>query len=215
MTSNTQSQYTFRKLTGEDVNKALNLASKVFCNHEPMCSTVGVTRDEFNYEVGGITKVCCESGLSFVAEDKNRDFVSLCLSLPYTDYTKIRFPQKTPSIAPVIELLNHFKKLPGKEEECYLIYIMATDENHIRKGLCKQIIDQSMNAAKKAGFKYVVVDVTNISSQKMASSLQFKSIQSENFRDFAFQNKKPFETITVTPHADSKCCGLQRAIGKL
>lgn len=160
-----------RIITPQDKDQVLQFAAKLFAEHEPMTRATGKSVSDMVELFGPITAACCCSGMSFMVEQQEtgtNPILSLSLALPYASYNAVQWPD-VPRPAQVI-----LKTLPdlSAEQEAVSVYMFlwGTHSNHMGKGYIKTVVEASMQAATQAGFKSVVVDVTNVVSQHLAMS---------------------------------------------
>ena len=145
-------------LSTDDLRFAIEFTSQIFADKEPTSVALGVTSDEFTDVFRSIMEKSILSRYSYASRSEHGDAVAL--NLPYDQFLEVEY-NVIDKIEPMFALFDAMKYTPtGK---CLYVFSFASDG----RGLASQLLQHTIDEARKEGFESILADCTNIKSQKL------------------------------------------------
>ena len=145
-------------LSNDDLRFAIEFTSQIFADKEPTSVALGVTSDEFTDVFRSIMETSVLSGYSYASHSEHGD--SVALNLQYDQFLEVEY-NVIDKIEPMFALFDAMKYTPtGK---CLYVFSIASDG----RGLASQLLQHTIDEARKEGFESILADCTNIKSQKL------------------------------------------------
>ena len=145
-------------LSNDDLRFAIEFTSQIFADKEPTSVALGVTSDEFTDVFRSIMETSVLSGYSYASHSEHGD--SVALNLQYDQFLEVEY-NVIDKIEPMFALFDAMKYTPtGK---CLYVFSFASDG----RGLASQLLQHTIDEARKEGFESILADCTNIKSQKL------------------------------------------------
>lgn len=183
-------------------DEALNLIAKTFSQGEPMTSYLGISEQEFADFAKPMIEKTVACGLGIVALDANN--VVACTAVEdMADPAHIDISKLTPKFAPILGVLETLgdRFFAGKQfnkNHLAHLFMTAVDPAYQGNGLSKEINLRSIEQAKNKNYDFMCCEFTSAINEKgTVKHLKnnFKLFQSCVYKDFVFDDKKPFEKL--------------------
>lgn len=205
MTSPTaRTDITYRLLTSTETDSAAELVADIFSRDEPLAVAAGQTRAELAALLRGM-------GPSAIAEDKTYAawvgdrMAGVALATAFTwmppGGTENLSPNYRPIGAMLAELEATFEARPRQDLEATLhIHMLAVHNEQRGQGVAEGLVSACVGNAAKHGFRRVVTDATNPSSQRVFERAGFSALNEIRYDSFEFEGQRVFAKI---PNAES------------
>lgn len=193
--------YQYKVLQSEHYDQAVNVITHTFCEYEPMTKYLGITHRDFIPFAELMVDKAIKDGLSIVALDGDK--VTACtivediadpLAITINIDSKLKI---------IFSLLEHLgsdffnEKIIEKGHLAHL-FITAVDKDYFGKGLSRKVNFESIKLAQLKGFDFMCCEFTHhYNEQGTIKNLKNSKllIRSCPYKDFIFEEKKPFEHL--------------------
>lgn len=176
-------------LSNDDLRFAIEFTSQIFASKEPTSVALGITSDEFARVFQNITEKSVLSGYSYARHSERGDAVAL--NIPYDQFLGIEY-NVISKIEPMFALFDAMKYEPtGK---CLYVFSIASDG----RGLADQLLQHTIDEARKNGFSSIIADCTNIKSQKLFERFGFVTKSEIVYGGFEHKRTYSFKDIINT-----------------
>jgi len=176
-------------LSNDDMRFAIEFTSQIFADKEPTSVALGVTSGEFTDVFRSIMEKSILSGYSYASHSEHGDAVAL--NLPYDQFLEVEY-NVIDKIEPMFALFDAMKYEPtGK---CIYVFSIASDA----KGLGGQLLQHTIDEARKAGFESILADCTNVKSQNLFAKFGFVTRSEITYGGFEHNKIYSFKNITTT-----------------
>lgn len=181
----------------------------MFFNYEPVTSHLGMEWKSYLRMAARFCRVIGTEGLCFLAKDKNIgkvvgvitnvdmkiNFGEKFANEEADDFSEI-FEKLAPDIAMTGELeADYLEKMNFKPGECLHLFQCGVLPEYAGKNIATKLVEISLEAAVKAGYRYAVADCTSSNSRKILEKLNFTLENQIKYSDFVYENRKIFEMI--------------------
>jgi ribosomal protein S18 acetylase RimI-like enzyme len=194
----------YRLLTSSELDSAVDLIAEVFSRDEPLAVATGQTRSELAALLRGM-------GPSAVAEEKtyaawvDDRMAGIALATAFTwmppDGVESLSPNYRPIGAMLAELESTFEARPRQDlADTLHIHMLAVHSDHRGHGIAEGLVSACVGNAAKHGFRRVVTDATNPSSQRVFERAGFSALNEIRYDSFEFEGQRVFAKI---PNASS------------
>lgn len=151
-------------LGGDDMRFSIEFTSRLFADKEPTSVALGITSDEFTDVFRSIMEKSVLSGYSYASHSECGDAVAL--NIPYDQFLVVEY-NVSRKIEPMFALFDAMKYEPAGK--CLYVFSIASDG----RGLASQLLQHTIDEARKEGFKSILADCTNIKSQRVFAKFGF------------------------------------------
>ena len=165
-----------RAVLPADFGTVCDLTARAFTKYEPMCKARRVTLAEFRAAYDRLQSDCCSSGYSFLACEED-SIAAVSLALPYVQYAKFKLEVPIPSLEPMEQMIEWASKLPCRAEDTLAWSFIATDERFLHRGYARKLLEKTLDAAIRAGFKHVIADASHSATQRLCQSQGFEPLE--------------------------------------
>lgn len=176
-------------LTEDDMRFSQEFTSQIFSEQEPTSVALGMTSDEFTTAFRSIMESCVLGGHSYAYHSERGDAVAL--NLPYDQYLVMEY-DVSKKIEPMFALFDAMKYEPSGN--CLYVFSIASDA----KGLGGQLLQHTIDEARKNGFNSILADCTNIKSQNLFAKFGFVVRSEIAYGGFEHTGKYSFKNIGNT-----------------
>jgi N-acetylglutamate synthase-like GNAT family acetyltransferase len=145
-------------LSDDDMRFSIEFTSQIFADKEPTSVALGVTSGEFTDVFRSIMEKSVWSGYSYASHSECGDAVAL--NIPYDQFLVVEY-NVSRKIEPMFALFDAMKYEPAGK--CLYVFSIASDG----RGLASQLLQHTIDEARKEGFKSILADCTNIKSQNL------------------------------------------------
>ena len=189
------------KMTAEHIKQATVIVSKAFVT-EPMTRALGLNHEQVLPDFSKVVEKLQQEDLSFVAIERSSGaVVGVVINKDYTVAPlaeDLVFSAAKPIFTLVDELDVMASELADvKAKEVFHLYILAVQGNTTGQSVGLQLVTQSCDLAIALGYKKLATEATGPISQHIAKQkLGAREVASINYRDFEFEGKKVFASIT-------------------
>jgi hypothetical protein len=167
----------------------MEVTSQIFAEKEPTSVALGITSDEFTDVFRSIMEKSVWSGHSYMAHSEYGDAVAL--NLPYDQFIEVEYNVSS-KIEPMFALFDAMKYEPtGK---CLYVFSIASDG----RGLASQLLQHTIDEARKEGFKSILADCTNIKSQNLFEKHGFVTRAEVTYGSFEHKGVHSFKNVNTT-----------------
>ncbi|XP_025198944.1 dopamine N-acetyltransferase-like [Melanaphis sacchari] len=202
--------------TAEDKQVVIDFLRKFFFRDEPLI--LGINMREDYDSLAKLENYCfnfMDNGLAFKAVSPNGDLIGVVLNnvMHREDGEKnneseedikdnTKFSVITTFLDKVEREADVFKKYPSIDRVMD-IKIISVDESFRGQGVCKALIDKTIELALENKCPMVYIECSSYFSAKAAERLGFECIYTSYFRDYLDENGKVIFK-TLPPHDSSK-----------
>lgn len=191
-----------KKIETTRIEEAANLVLSVFRDREPLSNAIASDSPEFSQYILELTRHCSETGLGFIAIDKESDQVAgaiLAADLAGALNAQNNDAEKhnNPISSLVLDLNRQYFGKGQLDENMYLnIKFVATDSTFNVKGAVNEMIAATIDEAKAQGFHFAQAEATgNISQHIFINKFDFEDKGLIKYSDYEYEGTKPFASI--------------------
>lgn len=195
------SHYQFQVMQTKHYDQAVQMITQSFCDHEPMTKYLGIDYPQFSPFAEMIVKKAIKDGLSIVALDGDK----VCACAIVEDAARpldlsINIDPRFKIIFSLLEQLNsdffHGKNIT--HGHVAHLFITAVNKNYQQQGLSVKVNFETINLAKRKHYDFMCCEFTH-SYNEEGTVKNLKNnrllIKSCIYKDFIFENKRPFENL--------------------
>jgi len=212
------------------VEQVIDIVSRACVDHEPLMYTKKVDYDNFRKYTTKLVRAAADAKLSTVGL-LGDIVVSVVISEDFKQIgsgvfgrsiwtNKPELPKEVSkglrAIFAFLEELNQ-QFLSGKgvdaekipKREFFHIALSAVREGYGKRGLCSINIEENLEVARARGYKEAIQTATGLYAQKILSRLGFQTIFEIQYKDWMYEESRPFaEVEETTGHPSVKLMSL-------
>jgi ribosomal protein S18 acetylase RimI-like enzyme len=189
----------------EDADEAAHLVARVFTDgSEPITRALSVTPEDFRQFVQAFCPKFTREALSVIARDiATGEAVGVQLNDDMgTELPDI--PGGFGSLAPAMALLTeldhrHFGDQALEPNRYAHLFFIAVLSGYRRRGICKGLLDLSLEIARDRGYRRAIAEATGIFSQHVLRKAGFEARVEVPYSTFEYDGTRPFQGIEHHP----------------
>ncbi|MCJ8271637.1 MAG: hypothetical protein MJK04_19835, partial [Psychrosphaera sp.] len=169
---------------------------------EPMTRALGLNHEQVLPDFSKVVEKLQQEDLSFVAIDQaSCAIVGVVVNKDYT-VAPVAEDLMFSAAKPIFTLVDELDVLATeladvKPKEVFHLYILAVQSDTAGQSVGQQLVTKSFNLAIDLGYKKIATEATGPISQHIAGQkFGAREVAKINYRDFEFEGKKVFATIT-------------------
>lgn len=208
--------YTYTVLKAQHAESTIKMFTRAFCDSEPMTRYVDMQYEEFTPFATLIVDKAVKDGLSSIVV-KDNDVIACALVEDLLSPLDIQIPL-TPKFGPIFNLLenlsaSYFSRQTFHKNQVAHLFITAVHNNYRGQGLSEVVNFGAMDIAEEKKFEFMTSELTNYINEEgliKYLSTEKQLINTIIYKDFIFENKKPFENLAGA--ADSYIWALKKGV---
>lgn len=192
--------FEFKKFTHPYLGQVVDVFTRSFCLYEPMTSYLKMDMNLYKKFAYAVAEKAIIDRLSVIAL---KDGQVAAFALVEDIANPCPIPDFDPKFKYILELLeslgkSYFSNRIINSLDISHLFITAVDENFRGQNLSTQVNFQAMNISSQAGFSRMYCEFTHEFNEKGVIhhlTTPFIKIGSQLYRDFVFENQKPFSKL--------------------
>ncbi len=204
----------FRPMGAHDRDSVCDLIAATFSQYEPMAVAAGQTYEQFQGLVGlWASEVSVQDRTSCARLAETNDVVGVMLTTDFMAPMPEGMDNVSPNFAPVGGLLQqldawyHNARSP-QPGECLHMAMLAVDPAHGGQGIAQNLVQLSLEAGGRLGYRVANTFATNRVSQRVFENLGFSEVFSVAYKDYTFEGNRVFAAI----EPDDRIALMERAV---
>lgn len=199
-----QTEILYQTLDKKYLNETIDIITSHFVKEEYLTREAQLNYSEFEPYVRAYCELDLAHNLSIIAVDKKTDKVigfsisedpELPSAINVNNYLEISKKFEITSSL-LGKLHQDHLNITFKQQECCHLFLLGVLPGFQGKRIGKTLVELTQNHAKDKGFKYVLVEATSPATKPICEKLGFKNLGNTPYKDFVFNNQKPFVSIT-------------------
>lgn len=202
--------FSAQRFSMQHFDQVMAVFTQAFCDSEPMTKYINMQYSEFHPFAEAVArKAIIDELSSVIIEKKSGRVVALSLAEDLTDPVALDMASLTKKFGPIFSLLEqlsqaYFAKHPPLPNQIAHLFITAVSDHFRNLGLSIHANFYAMQLAREKNFLLMLSELTNHLNEKgIVPHLRgYKECIGEIiYRDFEFENHKPFEDLAGRAHA--------------
>lgn len=182
------------------IEKIIPFITEMVLHSDPVVQKLGITKEELIPDLKNTCRVAAAEGFSFLALDKKSNAIAgYRLSV---DFDTILNMESVPGKMElydtlVMELYNKFERKPADMGKKKILHFSWTgvDVRYRGQGIAGRMIELSVEAARKCGFRKAVCDIMAPEVYELAIKDDFTEIARIEYSRFSYKNTTPLEGL--------------------